>query len=71
MDMHSQARDGTHSIQCKHKSYSTGTVCFARYKAVWQINITLKIQLKQVDILISKNQTQILYLKHCVYNETT
>ena len=27
---------------------------------------------KQVDILISKNQAlQILYLKHCVYNETT
>ena len=27
---------------------------------------------QQVDILISKNQAmQILYLKHCAYNETT
>ena len=27
---------------------------------------------QQVDILISKNQAlQVLYLKHCVYNETT
>ena len=35
-------------------------------------NGKLKLEMEQVDILISKNQAlQILYLKHCVYNETT
>ena len=30
-----------------------------------------KIEVKQVDILISKNQAlQILYLKHCIYKTT-
>ena len=37
-----------------------------------EIATILKIQFKQVDILISKNQAlQILYLKHYVYNEIT